>query len=225
MREEVKKRAGKATYFFKTAARGSRDVNYDPDDTFLQYQYYELRHSGFEIGLHPSYHAYNHARYLREEHDVLKRISGAGVTSIRTHYLRFDPVLTPNILAENGFSVDSSLGFSHHEGFRRGTCLPFPLFDVSDDRELSLWEMPLTVMDSTLFTHRSLSLGKAVSESVALMDTCKHHHGVFVGLWHNILWDEQERPGLGDHFISCLDQAKNEKAKITSLRSAFESWK
>lgn len=225
MRDEVANRGGKATYFFKTAARGPNDVRYNENASFLHRQYLELRNLNFEIGLHPSYHAYNHGRYLREERAALRRATGIEATSSRTHFLRFDPAATPRLLADTGFQIDSSLGFAEQEGFRRGTCLPFPLYDLEADQSLELWEMPLVVMEGTLFNRRHLQVDEAISASNELMATCKAFGGVFVGLWHNFLWDEHDFPGWAQHFIACLDQARKEDGLATSLRSALKAWK
>ncbi len=224
MKTEVARRGGRATYFFKTAARGPNDVRYAPDSAFLQEQYLDLRHAGFEVALHPSYHAYNHGRYLREERDELRRVSGADVTTARTHFLRFDAPATARLLAETGFRIDSSLGFATHEGFRHGTCQPFLLYDLRDDVPLDVWELPLMVMESTLFNRRHLDALRAIDRTREIMDTCRRYNGIFVGLWHNILWDESDCPGWGEHFTTCLDYAGRERAMVTSLRSALESW-
>lgn len=225
MRDEVALRGGTATYFFKTAARGPKDVRYNENDSFLQRQYLELRSQQFEIGLHPSYHAFDHGRYLREERAALRHASGVDARSARTHFLRFDPVTTPRLLAETGFQIDSSLGFAEQEGFRRATCLPFPIYDLEADQALEIWEMPLTVMESTLFNRRHLDVDEAISASQALMETCKKFGGVFVGLWHNLIWDERDFPGWAEHFTVCLDHAKEGNAMAASLRTALDAWK
>jgi len=222
---EVGRRGGAATYFFKTAARGPKDVRYAPDSSFLQEQYLDLRNAGFEVALHPSYHAYNHGLYLREERDALRRASGADVTTARMHFLRFDSLATARLLHETGFRIDSSLGFATHEGFLRGTCQPFLLYDLSNDEPLKVWELPLAVMESTLFNRRHLNAMQAIDRSTEIMRTCQKYNGIFVGLWHNILWDESDCPGWGEHFTTCLDRAGSEEALVTSLRSALESWK
>ncbi|GMQ82052.1 MAG: hypothetical protein BMS9Abin05_1493 [Rhodothermia bacterium] len=224
MRDEVAIRGGTATYFFKTAARGPKDVHYNENASFLHRQYLELRSQNFEIGLHPSYHAYNHGRYLREERAALRRATGIDAGSSRTHFLRFDPITTPRLLADTGFQIDSSLGFAEQEGFRRATCLPFPLYDLEADQSLEIWEMPLTLMESTLFNRRHLDGEEAISASEELMATCKRFGGVFVGLWHNLLWDERDFPGWARHFTTCLDHATEEEGLLASLQTALDAW-
>jgi len=225
MRGEVVVRGGKSTFFFKTGAHGPRDVLYRQSGSFLRRFYGELSASGFEIGLHPSYHAYNHGRYLREEKAALRHASGVRAVAARTHYLRFDPRETPRLLAETGFQIDSSVGFAETTGFRRGSCLPFPLYDLDADEALDLWEMPLTAMESALFNREDRHLDEALDRTNALMDECRRHQGVFVGLWHNILWDEIDVPGWGEHFVRTLDRAATGEARMDTLRSTLDYWK
>ena len=225
IRIEILKRDGTGTFFFKTAARDPHDVRFSADSSFLRSQYQELKLADFEIGLHPSYHAFNHTGFLQEERNLLASSSGVQATIIRSHYLRFDPLRCPGLLESCGFEVDSTLGWATQEGFRRGTCLPYTLFDLSTNTETSVVEMPLIAMESTLFNRRNYSLEAAITASERLIEICQKHGGVYVGLWHNTLWDEDEFPGWGDHFTSCLSIADRKGGLISSLGAALESWK
>lgn len=224
MRREVSERDGTATYFFKAAARAPHDVRYSPTTRFLKEEFAQLQKAGFEIALHPSYHAFDHTGYLREEKNILAGASGVITTSVRTHYLRFDPSNTPAVLEQVDFNLDSTLGWASQEGFRYATCSPFQLFDLKENRSIAVWEMPLILMESTLFNRQNLTLRQSTERTRKLMKTCRRYGGVFVGLWHNTLWDEDEYPGWGEHFISALDLAQDEGALISSLREALQSW-
>ena len=57
-----------------------------------------------------------------------------------------------------------------------------------------------------------------------MISVCREYGGVFVGLWHNTLWDEEDFPGWGEHFVQSLSIADRERACITSLRGAVENW-
>lgn len=224
IRSEVVRRSGTATFFIKTVARGPHDVRYAPDNSFLREQYAQLRKAGFEIALHPGYHAYNHAGYLREEKNILAGASGVHADTVRTHYLRYDPALCPGVFEEAEFTLDSTLGWTSQEGFRYATCHPFLLYDLTKDKALEIWEMPLIVMESTLFNRRGLDLSQAIDHTISLMETCRRYGGVFVGLWHNTLWDEDEYPGWGEHFTTALDKAQDTGGLISSLRGALQAW-
>ena len=57
------------------------------------------------------------------------------------------------------------------------------------------------------------------------MATVARFGGVFVGLWHNTLWDERDYPGWGKHFIDTIDAAKDGGATMDTLSKTLESWK
>jgi Family of unknown function (DUF7033) len=217
-------RGGTSTFFFKTAARAPHDVGYSTRSTFLHSFFRRLKVAGCEIGLHPSYHAFNHPDYLAEERARLRLDAGVDVASVRMHYLRLSVPTTARLSADAGFTLDSTLGFSDRVGFRNGTCLPFQLYDLDRGAALDIFEMPLTLMESALFNRMSCTPEQATGETVALMETCRKYGGVFVGLWHNILWDEAEFPLWGEHFERTVDRAVRQEAYIGSLRRCFNAW-
>ena len=212
-------RGAGATYFFKTAARGPWDVPYDPNSPYLRALVADLE-ATFEIGLHPSYFGHDHAGHLREEHDRLAALTTVRPTTVRQHFLRFDPVVTPRLQRDAGFELDSTLGFARREGFRRGTCFPFPLFDVPANRPLGLWELPLTVMDTTLFTHRGLDAEGAAAAVDRLFAACRRVGGCCVLLWHNTSYDEVDFPGSAEVFEHALDAGLAEGSALLSARDA-----
>lgn len=212
------------TFFFKAGAHGPHDVAYRLDTTYVQSRFASLTKAGFEIGLHPSFHGHTHTGYLTEERDRLQKAVGQPIVSVRQHYLRYDPWITPILHEETGFSIDSTLGFAEHEGFRHGTCLPFRLYDTVDDRELSVWEMPLAIMESALFNRRGLDLEGSIDATQQILATCRRFGGVCVALWHNTLWDELDYPNWGAHFLHTLDSSLNDGALVTSLRDALKEW-
>ena len=220
---ETKRRGGKGTYFFKTDAHGPRDVYYSISNRFVKRTFSRLKNHEFEVGLHPSYHAYNHAGYLSAEKTKLKSIGNHEITSVRQHYLRYEE-RTSRIHVDEGFSIDSTLAYADREGFRRATCHPFKVFDIQSNRVLDLWEMPLCVMDGTVFNYRNLNLEEAMSSTRELMQWCKRFGGVCVGLWHNMLWDELDFPDWGEHFLASMDYAVKEGAYLSSLKESLAKY-
>ena len=221
MPEETLRRGGRGTYFFKTGAHGPRDVAYDLRSRYGRRQVAALEQAGFEVGLHPSYHAHTHAGYLEAERARLAALTSGPVVSVRQHYLRYEVPATPRLHERAGFRIDATLGFAEHEGFRHATCLPFQPFDVGRNAPLDVWEMPLALMDAALFNRRHLSLEEAGRVTADVLSTCKRFGGVAVMLWHNVLWDEEGYPGWGRHFLQTLDRAREGEALITSLREAL----
>jgi len=225
MREEVQDRSGKATYFIKSGGKGLRDVAYSLSDPFVFGQLADLNRNGFEIAHHPSYHALLNLDKLTAEKKKLDTICGFSVRTHRAHYLRYTHPQSAHDIQAAGFSIDSTLGFATRAGFRHGTCLPFPLFDPIENKELTVWEMPLAIMESALFNRMNLSLQQAIDYTNNLMSLCADFGGVCVALWHNTLWDESDYPGWGDHFLSTVSKAKSMDASMDTLKNALEGWK
>ena len=225
IQEEIKKRGGTGTFFIKTKARDPHDVFYSLKGRQIRTRLSELKTADFEIGFHPSYLAHTSSSLLEEEVTLFIDAIGKRPESVRHHYLRYESPATAVLHEKLGFKIDSTLGFAEHEGFRHGTCLPFQIYDIEQDRALNVWEMPLAVMESTLFNHRSLSSEEADDVTTHILETCRRFGGVCVLLWHNTLWDERDYPGWGQHFLDTLDKAVKEKALISSVTNAFSSWK
>ena len=221
---ELEARRAKGTFFYKAAAHGHRDVAYPVDSVSIRTQIHRQQKAGHEIGLHPSYHTFAHPERLLGERSRLAAVAGQQPTSHRAHYLRFDHPASIHHLVAAGFTIDSTLGWAGHGGFRHGTCLPFPLFDPVSGQETSLWEIPLVTMESALFNRRHLSLEDAVTETRRLMDVCRSFGGVFTGLWHNTLWDEADYPGWGRHFEDTLDAASEGNALMETLSGVLKAW-
>lgn len=225
MQTEVERRGGTATYFLKTAARDAHDVSYRLDDPFLCARVDALQRAGFEIGLHPAYLSHDRRPFLEDERDRLVGVIGERPVSVRQHYLRYTAPETSRLHAALGFRVDSTLGFGDHEGFRHATCLPFRIFDIPANAPLDLYEMPLAIMESTLFNRRNLDAEGARAATSRVLDACARFGGACVALWHNTLWDEMDYPGWGRHFTDTLDAAVERGALVASLRDALAHWR
>jgi len=215
---------GSATVFLKTGAHGPNDVYYKLDQPFLQNIIHELQSDNFEIGLHPSYHAHSHPGYLRSERRALASLIGESPASVRQHYLRYEPEITPYIQMRSGFKIDSSLGFAECAGFRNGTCMPFLKFNCIRNETMDLWEMPLLMMDGALFNRQKYTTSQAIKKSIDLLKLCKEFGGVGVALWHNVIGEEMDHSDWGDHFERVMQWSREQDAYIGTLRDALASW-
>lgn len=217
MADAVERLKGHSTLLLKAGGEDVRDVAYRLGDRRLRRFIRSVVADGFEVGLHPSYHASTDARRLTHERDRLAARLTQSPAAVRSHYLRFEFPQTLRLYEHAGFRVDSSLGFPDREGFRFATCHPFKLFDLEGDRESELWEIPLTFMDASLFNRRMYSVDEALDRTSALMETCRRYGGVCVGLWHNVIDDEVDYPGWRRHFQETLTAARDLGAHIGSL--------
>ena len=145
----------------------------------------DLLSQGASVGLHGSLYSFADKVIFTIEKSRFEGVSGCEVAAVRQHFLRFDVRKTPQIWQECGIRSDSTLGFPEREGFRCGTCHPYPLYDIVNDRVLDVFEHPLIVMDTTLFQYRKLSESEAFDSVRKLYDRCVAVEGDFVMLWHN----------------------------------------
>ena len=191
----------RSTLFAKAGASGPEDVpaETERDGPWLR----SLAADGFEVGLHPSMEASGDGARLARERQRLGAATGQAPSLVRSHYLRWDPAVTPALYATGGFGVDSTLGWSAEVGFRRGTAHPFRLWDGATGGPSALWEAPLAAMDTTLFAHQALAPQAAGERLDEAMEAARRARGLAVVLWHNAMADL----GLWRARLDVLDQA------------------
>lgn len=172
-------------FYFMAAKRSQYQQGYNPALPQLKSLYQFLSAHGHEIGFHPGYATFKNLEVLQAEKASLERASGLDITSGRQHFLRFEVPRTWRDWEEAGLQNDSTLGYADHEGFRCGTCRPFHPFDIEQDREMNLLEVPLIVMDTTLVYYRKLLPSDALTRINLMAARCFEVGGAFTFLWHN----------------------------------------
>ena len=140
---------------------------------------------GHEIGLHPSYNAFNDPRKIDRERIALEKTAGSTVSLSRQHYLRFAVPDTWKHLHNAYLKEDSTLGYAAEPGFRCGTSKPFPVFDIHQRKQLPLSERPLLIMDVSLKLYKKFSVEESIQYCQLIIDQVKKHNGELVILWHN----------------------------------------
>lgn len=175
----------KSSFYFGSGGNTKYDTSYSTNDSYIISLIKTLQEEGFEIGIHPSFNSYNNFQMLRLEKERLGKASGKAVLGGRQHYLRWKTPDTWGILEKVGLRYDTTLSFADREGFRSGICFPYKPFDITQNRILDIWELPLTVMDASLFDYQNLSPEEGFQRIKNLVHVTKKYHGVFVLLWHN----------------------------------------
>lgn len=140
---------------------------------------------GWDVGLHGSCSSHANVGLLRAEKMALERVAGVPISSTRQHHLMCDVRVTPRAQAEAGFSTDSTFGSNFGIGFRCGTGLPFFMYDIVRDEELSLLQVPLVVQDIVLARNTARDEELMVGACVALMERVAKVDGAMTLLWHN----------------------------------------
>lgn len=173
-----------STFYFLALEPGDEDFNFD-----LSYAAGEIGavlRAGCEVGLHGGHKAYASAAVLSEELRRLKTaLGGKTVAGYRGHYLRFRVPDTWHLLEQAGFAYDTTLGWSESIGFRSGLCYPYRPFDPANGKRIAIAELPLAVMERSLFEYMRLSHEQALSTFWRLVDEVENCQGVLTLLWHN----------------------------------------
>ncbi|MFC5271732.1 DUF7033 domain-containing protein [Adhaeribacter terreus] len=182
----VKKIGGVSTFFWlaqKGKYQNQPNADYDLTAPKYQQQIKFLEAEGFENAVHGSFGSSENTLQLKNEAAKI----GSNVSGNRFHYLCFDPVKTPQVLVEAGINYDSTLGFAEHFGFRNAYCFPFQLFDFSSLKPYPFLEIPLNLMDATLWHPNYLQITpEKVAEIIKpMLLEIKKFGGVFGLLWHN----------------------------------------
>lgn len=178
-----------------------------------------------EVGLHGSpASAYDGSALLREMSN-LKSI-GFEVTGYRSHYLNFDYQRSFKILEEANIQYDSTLGYWENIGFRAGISFPFYPFNIEENRPFRVLEIPLIVMDTTLYSKKAMHMTPRIAKRtlkrlVNMADKYQSHLSL---LWHNVSFDPIDYTLWGSVYWSILKYARNRDAWVSSLHDIYNEW-
>jgi peptidoglycan/xylan/chitin deacetylase (PgdA/CDA1 family) len=178
-----------------------------------------------EIGLHGSPESAFDPAVLKEELDNLRAV-GFNPTGYRTHYLHFDYQKSFTILEEAGIQYDSTLGYWENIGFRAGISFPFFPFNIKENRPFRVLEIPLIVMDTTLYSQKAMNLSKPNAQRSIrrLIDLAAKYQSHLSLLWHNNTFDPIDYPGWGQLYYNTIDYAVKKQGWVTSLHNIHEEW-
>lgn len=148
--------------------------------------------SGWEIGLHGSYHAFNDLQRILLEKKRLETILANIIVGYRNHFLRFKLPTTWELLRSAGFHYDVTYGFPEAVGFRNGMCHPYYPFNLETNQFIKILEIPLVIMDTSLFQYMGLDIRGAWEVIKNLISVIEERRGAISLLWHNSsMFDER----------------------------------
>ncbi len=110
----------------------------------------KAKSKGYDIGLHPSYFAFDNKKMFETEKKLLESVAGIPMKYTRSHFLRLDIQKTFEIIEILGFEYDSTLGYADDIGFRCGTGYSYHPYNFLQERKWTFKEIPLMIMDSAL---------------------------------------------------------------------------
>jgi len=174
----------KPLWFFLVGDSGKFDDNVSIDKTAYQELIQNISR-GFEVGIHPSYKAFNNYELLNKEINTLEHIIDKKVTKSRQHFLRIHFNETYKNLIKSGIYQDYTMGYATDIGFRAGTCTPFYYYDLQEEQQTGLLIYPFHIMDITLNQHKGYNITEAISIVEDLIEKIKGVNGTFTTIWHN----------------------------------------
>jgi hypothetical protein len=183
---------------------------------FKDYQSVEMLkriYAGQSVGLHGSGRASIDLDTMSDQLDILRQ-HGFTVDGYRSHYLLFSYQHTFDILEKLNFTFDSTLGFAENIGFRAGISQPFYPYNITKDRPFKVLEIPLSIMDTSLFAKKymGLSLPNAKKRVFDMIDHIITTSGHITLLWHNNSFDWVDYPGYAKLYWDIIRYAQKKGA-------------
>ncbi len=209
----------KSTFYFMAARRDVKRFRYDVEP--LEHELGFIADMGWEVGLHGGYYAYDNLEEIKKEKRRLEMALGNDVIGYRNHYLRFKVPDTWELLAKAGFKYDATLGYEDAMGFRNGMCHPFRPFNLNTGSYIGILEIPLCIMDMTLWGQKSQAVGLWPAVE-SLIDVAEKYGGVLTLLWHNNMFNCPFRDPLCKLYSKILAEVQERNAWLTS---AYEIWR
>ncbi|WP_434290100.1 polysaccharide deacetylase family protein [Clostridium botulinum] len=182
-----------SSFYFMTGGTSNYENFYSIDDERVLHLMDILYSQNCEVGYHYSFNSYNDFSQRKKEKDLLDKHIPDKIYGGRNHYLRFKAPESWRISEKIGILYDTTLSYADYDGFRCGIAMPFKPFDISENRELDIYEIPLIVMEGTLKDRKymNLNIKDAINEIKGKIDTVRKYKGVFTFLWHNSSFDKE----------------------------------
>jgi peptidoglycan/xylan/chitin deacetylase (PgdA/CDA1 family) len=216
-----------SSFYFMSGGVSELDGDYAITEPKVRRLIRKIEDRGCEVGLHGSYSSYNDEEIMASEKNRLDKVVDCKSYGCRQHYLRWKTPDTWRLQEAAGLMYDSSLAFAECAGFRSGLCLPFKPFDVLENRELDLWELPLIIMDQSLRdpNYQGLSPQEAYREVIRFIELVERYHGVFVLLWHNSSFDRSGGwAGWKEVYENIMEYVSQRNVWVTNGREIIEWW-
>lgn len=140
-----------------------------------------LSHNEWRIGIHGSSNGFSDPDKFAREKDSLEKSLDLPISINRNHWLNFSHFSTMKLLEMNAIAIDSTLGFNDTIGFRGGICSPYRLFDFIENRPYDVIEIPMVIMDGTIFDYLE---GEGLERIFSILSEVKKFHGTVSINWH-----------------------------------------
>jgi hypothetical protein len=163
-----------------------------------------LHAKGWEVGLHGDFGTHDSEAEMEKAVERLTEGIGIRPLGLREHYLKFDFGKSWRIMEGAGFDYDTTPGNTDRLGFKLGLATPFHPPDEAW-RPLRLLELPLSLMDTTLWGYLKRTEAEGFEDVKRSMGSVEGVEGLFTLLWHQeavrmkggrIYWEILKRLGV-----------------------------
>jgi len=138
---------------------------------------------GHEVGLHGDFGTHDSLERMKEAVSRFQGELGFKPIGVREHYLKFDWKKTWGVVEGAGFDYDTTVGMAEKVGFKVGLASPF--YPPSEDYvPMRLLELPLTLMDTTLWGYLKEGEEQGFNHVLEMMGKVEDVGGLFTLLWH-----------------------------------------
>lgn len=182
--QSLAKRDMKSVFFIKAENYHTAEDNADylPEDALMRPLLGEILSAGHQIGLHPSYAAFERTDLIAKEKKLLELAINQKIALVRNHFLRIELPKTYQEYLNAGFTVDGSAMYTRYPGFRNGSCSSFRFFDFMKREETSLRVVPLVVM---MYEDLGDAAEQVKDDMVQFSKLIHQYGGDAMILWHN----------------------------------------
>ncbi len=172
-------------YFFLLAQKNvSYDKNILPENPAMM-QLIKAHSAKYELSIHPSWQSGDDEEILKNEINLLRKMTGSNTDKSRQHYIRMTLPKTYQKLIQQGITDEYSMGYGSINGFRASYCLPYKWYDLSQEKTTSLTIHPFCYMDANSFYEQHLTAAQAVDEMKHYFKIVKQVNGELITIWHN----------------------------------------
>jgi len=194
----------RSTWFMLNKKCAEPGADYSFSEPIIMDLVERLQANGHEVGLHGSMLSNQSTGNMIEELDNFVHHFKFVPAGARQHFLYGQ---LPGLFRQQamvGLKYDSTMGFAAHEGFRHSYCHPYKPFDHEKGLMINLWELPLMVMDTTLFAKRGLNEAQALATTCEIAKEVARFNGVFTLLWHNCQTNPWVAAGRDEFFQNLI---------------------
>ena len=184
-----------------------------------------LLDEGCELGIHGSAYSHDDPQWW---HDISSRfysLYGEAPVGARNHYLKLSVPQTWQSQASAGLLYDSTYGLPDRIGAPNGLCFPFRVpLSQNQQQQNGLIELPMSVMDQTLFRYMNLDGDSAFSAASRELSKIIEVGGLAVLLWHNNFFNEPEYREWEETYERLLDWLAPQNPWVACGRDIAAWW-